>query len=70
MVERKAFAINPKYQYLYPNVENNVVVPAKIKKEIITSIEVCAISRVNISYKESRGKESFSANLKHQYHVY
>ena len=56
---------------MYPNVENMIVVPNNKKKEIITSIQVCLIPRMNIIYEES-GREmtkSFLAKLNHQYNV-
>ena len=37
--------------------------------EIVTSIQVCLISRINFDYKENGGKKAFLANPKHQYHV-
>ena len=37
--------------------------------EIIISIQVCLISRMNISYKENGGRKTFLANPKHQHHA-
>ena len=37
--------------------------------EIILSIQVCLISRINFDYKENGRKKAFLANMKHQYHV-
>ena len=37
--------------------------------EIIMTIKVCPISRMNINYKENGGKKSFFCKPKHQYHV-
>ena len=66
MVEKKAFLANP---IVYPNAESMIVVLITKRMEIIMSIEVCLISRVNITYKENGGKKTFLANPKHQYHV-
>ena len=45
-----------------------IVVPLMKSMEIIMSIQVCSISRMNINYKENGGK-AFLAKAKHQYHV-
>ena len=48
-----------------PNVENMIVVPNhKKKREIITSIQDCLISRMNLNYKENGGKKRFSCKSK------
>ena len=44
-----------------------IVVPITKRIEIIMSIQVCFISRMNFDSKENRGRKSFLANLKHQY---
>ena len=49
--------------------ENTIVVPITKGMEIVMSIKVCLISRVNINYKENGERKSFLANPKHQYHV-
>ena len=64
-MERKAFLANPKNQYLYPNMENMIVVPITKIMEIITSIHVCLISWMTINYKENGGKKSFLPNPMH-----
>ena len=51
MVKRKAFPANSKHQIMYPNVENMIVVPIMKIMEIIMTIQVCLISRININYK-------------------
>ena len=45
---------------MYPNVENMIVVPITKRMEIITSIQVSPISRMNNNDKENGGKKSFS----------
>ena len=52
---------------MHPNVENMIAVPIRKRNEIIMSIELCPISRVNFNYKENGKKKAFSANPKHQY---
>ena len=49
---------------MYPNGENTIVVPKAMKMDIITSIDVCPISRVNINYKENGEMKSFSCKSK------
>ena len=56
---------NQSINIVYPK-EKNMIVK---EKEIITSIQVCLISWINISDKENAGKKSLFANSKHQYHV-
>ena len=46
-----------------------VVVPITIRMEIITDIQVCFISRMNVNYKENGGKKAFLGNPNHQYRV-
>ena len=46
-----------------------IVMPATNGIEIVRSIQVYLISRMNINYKENGGKESFSCNPKYQYRV-
>ena len=54
---------------MYPNVENMIVVPVTKRMKIITSIQVCLISQMNINYTKNGGKQSFSCKPKHQYPV-
>ena len=49
---------------MYPNVENLVVVPKMKRMEIIMSIQVCLISRMNINYSKNGGNKSFSCQTK------
>ena len=54
---------------MYPNKGNMIVAPITKTKEIITSIQVCLVSQVNINFKEMVEKQAFLANPKHQNHV-
>ena len=54
---------------MYSNKESRIVVPIIKRMGVITSIQVCLISQMNINYKENGGKKSFFANPKHQYRV-
>ena len=54
---------------MFPGGENMIVVPITKKIEIIISIKVWPVSRLNIKYKENGGKKGFLGNPKHQYHV-
>ena len=54
---------------MYPNVENLIVAPITKRMEIIVSIHVCPISRMNFDYIKNGGKKAFLANKKHQYDV-
>ena len=54
---------------MYPNMENMIVVPVTKRMEIIMSIQIFLISRMNFDYKENGAKKAFLANPKHQYHV-
>ena len=69
MVERKLFLQIKNINIMYPNVENKIVMPITKGMEIIISIKVCLLSRMNLDYKENRGKKAFPANPKHQYYV-
>ena len=52
---------------MYPNEGNMIVVPITKGMEIIISIQVCLISRINFDYKEISGKKkAILENLKHQ----
>ena len=66
---KKTFLANPSINIMYPNVANIIVVPITKIMEIVMSIHVCLISRMNFYYIESGGKKAFLANPKHQYHV-
>ena len=66
---QKVFLANPKINIVYPNVENMIVMPITKRMEIVMSVQVCLISRINIDYKENGGKKAFLANPKHHYHV-
>ena len=50
---------------MYPIVENMIIVPITKTMEIITSIQVCLISRINFGYKENDGKKAFLPNPEH-----
>ena len=54
----------------YPNVENMIVVPIKKRIEIVMSIQICLISRMNFYYEENGAKKALFAKPKHQYHVF
>ena len=60
MAERKAFLANQSVNIMHPNEENIIVVPITKKIEIILSIDVCPILRVNINNKDNGGKKNFS----------
>ena len=69
IVERKAFLAELKHQYCVSNEENMIIVTNNKKLKIITSIQVCLITRMNNNYKENGGKKPFLANPKHPYRV-
>ena len=52
---------------MYPKVENVIVVPITIEKEIIIRIQVCLILQMKINYKVNGGRKRFSCKSKHQY---
>ena len=62
--EREAFLANPMHQYHGLNEEKMIVVPLTKRVEIIMSIQVCLISRLNINYEENGGKKTFSCESK------
>ena len=66
---KKAFLANPRINIMYPNVESMIVAPITKRMEIVMSIHVRLISRMNFDYTESGGKEAFHANPLHQCHV-
>ena len=51
---------------MYPDVDNIIIVPTTKRMEIIISIQVCLISRMNFDYEENDGNKSFLANPKHK----
>ena len=64
MVEKKAFHASQSINIVYPNVENMILVPIAKGMEIIMSIQVLLISRMNNNYEENGGKKSFSCKPK------
>ena len=54
---------------MYPNDQNMIVVPITKRIEIIMSIQVCLISKMNFGYKEYGGKKAFLVNRKHQHRL-
>ena len=65
MVERKLILQIRNINIMYPNAENMIVVPLTKRVEIIMSIQVCLLSRMNFDYKENNGKKAFLANPKY-----
>ena len=65
MVGRKLFLQIQSINIMYPSEENMVVVPITKRKEIVLSIQVCPISRMNFHYKENGGKKALLANPMH-----
>ena len=64
MTKKKLFLQIQSVNIVYPNMENKIVVPITKEIEIIMSIQVCLISRMNFDYKENGGKKSFSCKSK------
>ena len=54
---------------MYPKAKNLIVLPITKRMEIILSVKVCLISRMNFGYKENGGMKAFLASPKHQYRV-
>ena len=54
---------------MHLNVENMIVVPIPKRMEIIMSIQVSLILRMNLNYKENGGRKAFLTKPKHQYGV-
>ena len=54
---------------MYPNEENIIVMPILKRMEIIMSIQVYLISRMNFDYEENDGKKALLVNPRHQYRV-
>ena len=61
---KKAFLANPSINIVYPNMKNMIVMPIAKRMEIITSIKVYLVSRMNFDYKENDGMKSFSCKSK------
>ena len=59
MVERKLFLQIQSINMMYPNEENMIVMPIAKRMEIVMSIQVCLLPRMNFDYKENGGKKSF-----------
>ena len=60
--KKSFFFANQSINIVYLNVENMIVVPIAKRMDIIMSIQVCLISRMNNNYKENGGRKSFFAN--------
>ena len=69
MAERKLFLQIQSSNIMYPNVEHMIVMPITKRMEIVMSVQVCLISRINFDYKENGGRKAFLPNPKHQYHA-
>ena len=69
MVQRKPFFQIQSINVVYPNKENMIIVPITKRMEIILSIPVCLISRMNFGYTKNGGKKAFPTNPKHQHCV-
>ena len=54
---------------MYPYVGNKIVIPITKGMEIIMTIQVCLLNRMNIDYTKNDGKKAFPTNPKPQYHV-
>ena len=50
--KKKLFLQIQSINIMYHNVENMIVVPIMKRVEVITSIQVCLISHMNINFKE------------------
>ena len=64
MVERKLFLQIQSINIMHPNVENMIVITITKGMEIITTIQVGPISRMNFDYKENGEKKAFLPNPK------
>ena len=64
MVEIKLFLQICSLNIMYPKEDNMIVTQITKRIGIITSIQVCLISRMNFDYEENGGKESFSCKSK------
>ena len=49
-----------------PNVENIIVIAITKRMEIVISIQVSRISRMNFDYKKNGGKKIFYCKSKHE----
>ena len=65
MVEKKLFLEIQSINIVYPNMENLIVMPITKRMEIVMSIQVCLISRMNFDYEETGGKKALLGNPKH-----
>ena len=65
MVDRKFFLQIQSNNIMYPKAENMIIVPIRKRREIIMSIQVYLISRMNFDYKENDRNKAFLANPKH-----
>ena len=54
---------------MYANEENMIIVSITKRMEIIKSIQVCLISRMNINYNEMVERKAFLANLDYQHRI-
>ena len=66
--KEKLFLQIQSIKIVYLKEENMIVVPITKRMEIIMSIQVCLISRMNFDYKDNSGK-GFLTSPKHQYGV-
>ena len=65
---KKSFSCQTKASNIvYPNVENMIVVPITKRMEIVTSIQVCIISRMPLILRKMVERKAFLTNPKHQY---
>ena len=66
MVEEKAFLMKPKHQFIYPNEENEFMVPNHEKKRrLLCESMFIPIDRQALSLKDG-GIRSFSFEAKHR----
>ena len=64
MVKRKTFIVNPKHQYHASQWEEHDCSAITKGIEIITGIQVCLISSMNINRRENGGMKCFSCQSK------
>ena len=69
MAKKTLFLQMESIKFMCGNVENLVVVAIRKKMEIIMSIQVCFISKMNFDYTKNGGNKSFSCKSKDQYCV-
>ena len=65
-MEKKLFLQIHRINIVDPNEENMIVVPITKRIEIIMSIQVCLITRMNIIIRKMVERKAFLANPKHQ----